>query len=110
MSSGACGRGYKIGIRTEPAEYKLTSIEEGGKHAFLFFAYMHEIEVFSEEEKDKKKRAFMPRIKALLSYALSTLPERRQDVQTYIFLEPPSVLTRTDLMLDFHIRFERLCE
>ena len=28
MSSGACGRGYKIGIRTESAEYKLTFIEE----------------------------------------------------------------------------------
>ena len=32
MSSGACGRGYKIGIRTESAEYKLTFIEE--KHVF----------------------------------------------------------------------------
>ena len=28
MSSGACGRGYKIGIRTESAEYKLMFIEE----------------------------------------------------------------------------------
>lgn len=43
-------------------------------------------------------------------YALSTLPDLRQEVQTYIFLEPPSTLTLTDLTLDFHILLERLCE
>lgn len=36
-------------------------------------------------------------------YALSTRPDFRHDVQTYIFLEPPSVLTLTDFTFDFHI-------
>ena len=36
-------------------------------------------------------------------YARSTRPDFRQDVQTYIFLDPPSVLTLTDLTFDFHI-------
>lgn len=44
------------------------------------------------------------------SYALSTLPDFRQDVHTYIFLAPPLTLTFTDLTLDFHILLERLCE
>ena len=35
--------------------------------------------------------------------ARSTRPDFRQDVQTYIFLEPPSVLTLTDFTFDFHI-------
>ena len=36
-------------------------------------------------------------------YARSTRPDFRQEVHTYIFLDPPSVLTRTDFTLDFHI-------
>ena len=36
-------------------------------------------------------------------YALSTRPDFRHDVQTYIFLEPPSVFTLTDFTFDFHI-------
>ena len=43
------------------------------------------------------------------SYALSTLPLLKQEVQTYIFFEfPPSAFTLTDLMLDFHILFDLL--
>ncbi len=42
--------------------------------------------------------------------ALSTLPDLRHDVHTYIFFEPPSVLTRTDFTLDFHILLDLLCE
>ena len=37
------------------------------------------------------------------TYALSTLPDFKQDVHTYILFAPPSVLTRTDFTLDFHI-------
>ena len=45
------------------------------------------------------------------NYALSTLLLLKQEVQTYIFLAAPfSVLTLTDLMLDFHILFDLLCE
>lgn len=36
-------------------------------------------------------------------YARSTRPDLKQDVQTYIFLEPPSVFTLTDFTFDFHI-------
>lgn len=36
-------------------------------------------------------------------YARSTRPDFRQEVHTYIFLDPPSVLTRTDFTLDLHI-------
>ena len=46
----------------------------------------------------------------LKSYALSTLPDFRQDVHTYIFLAPAPTFTFTDLTLDFHILLERLCE
>ena len=38
------------------------------------------------------------------------LSDFKQDVQTYIFFAPPSVLTLTDFTFDFHILFERLCE
>ena len=44
------------------------------------------------------------------SYARSTAPLLRQEVQTYIFFEPPSVLTLTDLIFGFHILFDLLCE
>ena len=45
-----------------------------------------------------------------LYYALSTAPERKQEVQTYNLLGVPLTLHLTDLTLDFHILFERLCE
>ena len=41
--------------------------------------------------------------RSLPDYARSTRPDFRQDVQTYIFLDPPSVLTLTDFTFDFHI-------
>ena len=44
------------------------------------------------------------------NYARSTLPDLKQDVQTYIFLEAPFTFTFTDLMLDFHILLDLLCE
>ena len=44
-------------------------------------------------------------------YALSTFPDLRQEVHTYIFLAPPvAVLTFTDLTLDFHILLDLLWE
>ena len=45
-----------------------------------------------------------------ITYALSTFPDLKQEVHTYIFFAPPSVLTLTDFTFDFHILFERLCE
>ena len=36
-------------------------------------------------------------------YARSTHPDFKQEVQTYIFLAPPSVFTLTDFTFDFHI-------
>jgi len=41
-------------------------------------------------------------------YARSTLPDLRQEVQTYIFLAAPLTFTLTDLILDFHILFDLL--
>ena len=45
-----------------------------------------------------------------INYARSTKPERRHEVHTYIFLDPPSVLTLTDLTLDFHILLDLIWE
>ena len=43
-------------------------------------------------------------------YALSTLPDLKQEVHTYVFLAPPSaVLILTDFTLDFHILLDLLC-
>jgi len=42
------------------------------------------------------------------TYALSTLPDLRQEVQTYIFFVPPFTLTRTDFTFGFQIWLERL--
>ena len=38
------------------------------------------------------------------------LSDFKQDVQTYIFFAPPSVLTLTDFTFDFHILLDFLCE
>lgn len=40
---------------------------------------------------------------SIADYARSTLPERRQEVQTYIFFVPPFTFTLTDLRFDFRI-------
>ena len=47
----------------------------------------------------------------LIYYALSTHPDLKQEVHTYIFFAPPlAVLTFTDFTLDFHILLDLLCE
>ena len=43
-------------------------------------------------------------------YALSTNPDLKQEVQTYILDGVPFTFTFTFLMLDFHILFDLLCE
>ena len=44
-------------------------------------------------------------------YALSTFPDLRQEVHTYIFFAPPvAVLTFTDFTFDFHILLDLLWE
>ena len=44
------------------------------------------------------------------NYALSTKPERKQEVHTYIFLAPPLTLTLTDLTFAFQIALDLLWE
>lgn len=45
------------------------------------------------------------------TYALSTFPDLKQEVHTYIFFAPPAVVfTLTDLTLDFHILLDLLWE
>ena len=51
----------------------------------------------------QKTRTIDPGSCVCRTYALSTLPDFKQDVHTYILFAPPSVLTRTDFTLDFHI-------
>ena len=46
----------------------------------------------------------------LIYYALSTHPDLKQEVHTYVFLATPFTLILTDLTLDFHILFVLLCE
>ena len=44
-------------------------------------------------------------------FLISTLPDLKQEVHTYVFLAPPSaVLILTDFTLDFHILLDLLCE
>ena len=46
-----------------------------------------------------------------ITYALSTFPDLKQEVHTYIFFAPPAVVfTLTDLTLDFHILLDPLWE
>ena len=53
--------------------------------------------------KQKNQDDKIPGFCVCRTYALSTLPDFKQDVHTYILFAPPSVLTRTDFTLDFHI-------
>lgn len=47
----------------------------------------------------------------IIDYALSTKPDLKQEVHTYVFLAPPSaVLILTDFTLDFHILLDLLWE
>ena len=57
----------------------------------------------------KRKENLMVLFK-FFTYALSTLPDLRQEVHTCIFLAPPSVLTFTDLIFDFQILLDLLWE
>ena len=54
---------------------------------------------------------FIPHsIRRLSSYALSTSPDLRQAVHTYILCGPWAVITLTDFTLDFHILLDLLWE
>lgn len=44
----------------------------------------------------------------ICNYALSTFPDLKQEVQTYIFFAAPLTLTFTDLTFDFHILLDLL--
>ena len=54
--------------------------------------------------------AFKHRMIHQSNYARSTKPDFRQEVHTYIFFDPPSVLTLTDFTFDFHILLDLLWE
>ena len=54
-----------------------------------------------------KEKAFS---RMLPDQALSTFPERRQEVHTYILFVWPFCLTLTDLMFGFQTLFDLLCE
>ena len=54
-------------------------------------------------KKQKNQDDKIPGFCVCRTYALSTFPDFKQDVHTYILFAPPSVLTRTDFTLDFHI-------
>ena len=60
----------------------------------------------------KRKRGHVKRHVLSISsnYALSTKPERKQEVHTYIFLAPPLTLTLTDLTFAFQIALDLLWE
>ena len=63
-------------------------------------------------ESVKRKRGHVKRHVLSISsnYALSTKPERKQEVHTYIFLAPPLTLTLTDLTFAFQIALDLLWE
>ena len=65
--------------------------------------------VKTSDEIKRGNQRFPPK-KHRENYARSTFPDLKQEVQTYILLEAPFTFTLTDLMLDFHILFDRLCE
>lgn len=56
----------------------------------------------SIKEEIKNETIDSPRF-VFRSYALSTRPDFKQEVQTYILFAPPSVFTLTDFTFDFHI-------
>ena len=69
--------------------------------------------VLSLERKQAREfsRAFLSYSYINRNYALSTFPDLRQEVHTYIFCAPPlAVLTLTDFTLDFHILLDLLWE
>lgn len=82
------------------------------------FCYVKKIRNFLYNEKEllpEKKIKKFPFGQQLLyvsfhSYARSTFPDFKQEVQTYIFLAAPLTLTFTDLILDFHILLDFLWE
>ena len=45
-----------------------------------------------------------------ITYALSTFPDLKQEVHTYIFFAPPFTFTFTDFTLDLHILLDLLWE
>lgn len=58
----------------------------------------------------QKAATFVTAFKITFHYALSTKPERKQEVHTYIFLAPPLTLTLTDLTFAFQIALDLLWE
>jgi hypothetical protein len=58
----------------------------------------------------KKAAASATAFENPVNYALSTKPERKQEVHTYIFLAPPFTLTLTDLTFAFQIALDLLWE
>ena len=57
---------------------------------------------------EKTAGGFRPSGCLSVSYALSTNPDRRQEVHTCIVFAAPFTLTLTDFTLDFHILLDIL--
>ena len=58
--------------------------------------------IVKRKEARENSRALLGRSYIIRNYALSTFPDLRQEVHTYIFCAPPlAVLTLTDFTLDF---------
>jgi hypothetical protein len=55
-----------------------------------------------------KKQPAEPVAFIVLTYALSTAPERKQEVQTYNLFGVPLTIHLTDFTFDFQIRFDLL--
>lgn len=69
-----------------------------------------EIRRFTENLKRKRGHVKRHVLSISSNYALSTKPERKQEVHTYIFLAPPLTLTLTDLTFAFQIALDLLWE
>ena len=96
-----------------PKRFYTVCHDRSQHHAVLFSVFSVNFGRESRgEDNEKKSRIFqLPRFIIIgKDYALSTLPDLRQEVQTYIFLAAPFTFTLTDLIFDFHILFDLLCE
>ena len=78
---------------------------------FLFCKDWEDLRIRNCQEHIKKQtRSFPSAFLYQLNYALSTAPDFKQEVHTYVFFAPPFTLILTDLILDFHILLDLLCE
>ena len=79
--------------------------------AYVLFALYATVEKWNGVGlRQQKSLSDMERLFNHSTYARSTFPDLKQEVHTYIFLAPFSVLTLTDFTFDFHILLDLLWE